>query len=138
MTASCSMRGGRSCSSGPRAGPRRWPPGRPMGDRRAPGSAIRSRRGAGGHLFASAFGFSVAAAGDVNGDGFGDVIVGAPLFDNAGFPDEGRVFVYAGPLFDPNGQGTTNPIWTFDSNKTQAQLGYSVAGAGDVNGNGIA
>ena len=93
---------------------------------------------AGSHLFSSAFGFSVAAAGDVNGDGFGDVIVGAPLFDNAGFPDEGRVFVYAGPLFDPNGQGTTNPIWTFDSNKTQAQLGYSVAGAGDVNGNGIA
>ncbi len=93
---------------------------------------------AGSHLFSSAYGFSVAAAGDVNGDGFGDIIVGAPLFDNAGFPDEGRVFVYAGPLFDPNGQGTTNPIWTFDSNRTQAQLGYSVAGAGDVNGNGIA
>ena len=93
---------------------------------------------AGSNLFSSAYGASVARAGDVNGDGFGDIIVGAPLYDNAGFPDEGRVFVYLGPLFDPNSPGTTNPIWTFDSNKTQAQLGYSVAGAGDVNGDGFA
>jgi len=93
---------------------------------------------AGSNLFSSAYGASVAAAGDVNGDGFGDIIVGAPLFDNAGFPDEGRVFVYAGPLFDPHSPGTTNPIWTADSNKTQAKLGYSVAGAGDVNGDGFA
>ncbi len=93
---------------------------------------------AGDNLFSSAYGSSVAAAGDVNGDGFGDIIVGAPLYDNAGFPDEGRAFIYAGPLFDPASPGTTNPIWTFDSNKTLAKLGYSVAGAGDVNGDGFA
>ena len=92
---------------------------------------------AGSNLFSSAYGASVAAAGDVNGDGLGDIIVGAPLYDNAGFPDEGRVFVYVGPLFDPHSPGTTNPIWTADSNKTQAKLGYSVAGAGDVNGDGF-
>jgi len=41
------------------------------------------------------FGFSVASAGDVNGDGFSDVIVGAYGFDN-GETDEGRAFVYHG------------------------------------------
>jgi hypothetical protein len=35
------------------------------------------------------FGWSVASAGDVNGDGFGDVVVGAPYYDN-GQTDEGR------------------------------------------------
>ena len=41
------------------------------------------------------FGSSVASAGDVNGDGFSDVIVGAYLFDN-GETNEGRAFVYYG------------------------------------------
>ena len=41
------------------------------------------------------FGLSVSTAGDVNGDGFSDVIVGAELFDN-GQPKEGRAFVYLG------------------------------------------
>ena len=40
-------------------------------------------------------GISVATAGEVNGDGFADVIVGAPFYDN-GQPLEGRVFVYHG------------------------------------------
>ena len=41
------------------------------------------------------FGDSVATAGDVNGDGYADVIVGAPGYDN-GQTDEGRAFVYHG------------------------------------------
>ena len=43
----------------------------------------------------SEFGYSVATAGDVNGDGFSDVIVGAPSYDN-GESDEGAAFVYHG------------------------------------------
>ena len=40
-------------------------------------------------------GVSVATAGDVNGDGYADVIVGAPRYDNG--PDErGRAFVFLG------------------------------------------
>jgi hypothetical protein len=40
-------------------------------------------------------GFSVASAGDVNGDGYSDVIVGANLYDN-GESDEGAAFIYHG------------------------------------------
>jgi hypothetical protein len=77
------------------------------------------------------FGYSVASAGDVNGDGYSDVIVGASLFDN-GQTDEGRAFVYHGSA---SGLSTT-PNWTAESNQAGAQFGFSVASAGDVNGDG--
>ena len=41
------------------------------------------------------FGYSVGTAGDVNADGFGEVIVGAYGYDH-GEPDEGAAFVYRG------------------------------------------
>ncbi len=41
------------------------------------------------------FGASVATAGDVNGDGYSDVIVGARFYDN-GETDEGRAYLYIG------------------------------------------
>jgi hypothetical protein len=78
------------------------------------------------------FGYSVSSAGDVNGDGFSDVIVGAPLFDSPEL-NEGRVFVYHGSA---TGLSTT-PSWTAESNQAGAQFGYSVSSAGDVNGDGF-
>jgi hypothetical protein len=81
---------------------------------------------------ASLFGWSVAGAGDVNGDGFGDVIVGAQRFDN-GESDEGRAFVYHGSA---SGLSLT-PYWAAESNQVGAHFGVSVAGAGDVNGDGF-
>ncbi|MGA1826463.1 MAG: integrin alpha, partial [bacterium] len=45
------------------------------------------------------FGWSVASAGDVNGDGFDDVIIGAPKYENAQTTG-GAVFVYLGSM-DP-------------------------------------
>ncbi len=100
--------------------------------------------GAGGGLFANVswtaesdqagahFGASVAAAGDVNGDGFADVIVGAPDFDN-GQADEGRAFLYKG-----GPDGIVPYDWFRECDQAGAQLGYSIAGAGDVNGDGYA
>jgi hypothetical protein len=41
------------------------------------------------------FGYSVGTAGDVNGDGYSDVIVGAYSYDN-GETNEGRAYVYYG------------------------------------------
>lgn len=78
------------------------------------------------------FGVAVASAGDVNGDGFSDVIVGANLFDN-GQMDEGRAYVYLGSA---TGLSTTSN-WTAESNQVSAQFGTSVASAGDVNGDGF-
>jgi len=79
------------------------------------------------------FGASVAGAGDVNGDGYADVIVGAPFYDN-GQTDEGRAFLYRGSASGLE----TAPSWTAESNQTSARFGASVAGAGDVNGDGYA
>ncbi len=77
------------------------------------------------------FGFAVATAGDVNGDGFSDVIVGAPAFDN-GQTNEGRIFLYLGSA----GGLAAVPAWTAESNRAGALLGGAVATAGDVNGDG--
>jgi len=79
------------------------------------------------------FGRSVATAGDVNGDGYSDVIVGAYTYDN-GQTDEGRAHVYLG---SPSGLAST-PAWTAQGDQDGAWFGYSVASAGDVNGDGYA
>ena len=77
------------------------------------------------------FGFSVSTAGDVNGDGYSDVIVGAELYDN-GESNEGRAFVYKG-----SASGLSPTVnWTAESNKPDAYFGFSVSSAGDVNGDG--
>ncbi len=75
----------------------------------------------------SRFGESVAPAGDVNGDGFTDVIVGAPM------DGDGRAYVYHGNAYP--GLGAT-PDWDVTHGGSGAQFGYSVAPAGDVNGDG--
>jgi uncharacterized repeat protein (TIGR01451 family) len=84
-----------------------------------------------GNQSSARFGYSVASAGDVNGDGYGDVIVGAPWYDNDQ-GDEGRAYVYLG---SPAGT-LASPIWFAESHQSSAVFGYSVAGAGDVNGDG--
>jgi hypothetical protein len=42
------------------------------------------------------FGWSVASAGDVNGDGYSDVIIGAYRFDVGANTNEGRAYIYYG------------------------------------------
>ncbi len=79
------------------------------------------------------FGSSVSGAGDVNADGYADVIVGAPSYDN-GQADEGAAFVYHG---GPSGISTTAPS-VLESFRLSANFGCSVSGAGDVNGDGYA
>jgi hypothetical protein len=78
------------------------------------------------------FGVSVASAGDVNGDGYSDVIAGAEWHDN-GQVDEGRAYVYHGSASGPSAA----PSWTEERNQAGEYFGYSVASAGDVNGDGF-
>jgi large repetitive protein len=70
------------------------------------------------------FGHSVSAAGDIDGDGFDDVIVGAPQTGNY----SGSAFVYSG--------ATGSLIYQW-SGTTTAAFGWSVSGAGDVNNDGF-
>jgi FG-GAP repeat protein/VCBS repeat protein len=80
-------------------------------------------------------GFDVASAGDVNGDEYDDVIVGAPYFD-AGQTNEGAAFVFMGSASAiPDGSPATAAT-QIESDLAFANLGESVAGAGDVNGDG--
>lgn len=77
------------------------------------------------------FGHSLASAGDVNGDGFSDIIVGAPYFTNGQY-EEGRAYLYLGSATGPS----TVADWTYESDQANARSGWSVASAGDVNGDG--
>lgn len=78
----------------------------------------------------SGMGTSVANAGDVNGDGFSDVLVGAPFYDQ-GESNEGAAFVYLGSI-----QGISQIPITIQGNQADAHLGTSLASAGDLNGDG--
>ncbi len=80
------------------------------------------------------FGISVACAGDVNGDGYSDVIIGAPFFDDGANAGEGRAFVYHGSASGVSASPNSTPD---DANLASASFGYSVASAGDVNGDGF-
>jgi hypothetical protein len=84
-----------------------------------------------GNQASGEFGWSVSTTGDMNGDGFSDVVVGAPLYDGVQM-DEGWAFVYQG---SPGGL-LTQPVWSAEPNQPGANLGGSVGTAGDVNGDG--
>jgi hypothetical protein len=85
----------------------------------------------------ASLGTSVASAGDVNGDGYADVIVGAPGYD-AGQVDEGAAFVFLGSASGIADSGPTNAHAQLESNFISSTMGSSVASAGDVNGDGYA
>ena len=75
----------------------------------------------------AAFGFSIASIGDLTGDGFPEIAVGAPM---AGLHNEGRVYIYNGLL--------GFPIEQIDGTVPGGHFGGSIAGAGDINGDGFA
>ncbi|MCY7363599.1 MAG: integrin alpha, partial [Ignavibacteria bacterium] len=75
-----------------------------------------------------AFGFQVASAGDVNGDGYKDIIVGAAF---ATVNDTGKAYIYYGGVYT---DGT--PDVTLKGEVSSSSFGYSVSGAGDINGDG--
>ncbi len=81
--------------------------------------------------FPNGMGSSVASAGDVNGDGYDDLLVGDPGYAN-GQVVEGRVDLYLG---GPSGLAAS-PVWSFESDSSGARLG-EVAFAGDLNADGF-
>ena len=86
------------------------------------------------NIVGAQLGYSVAGAGDVNGDGCADVIIGAPYGKlHASHDEEGFVYVYRG---FPNGIDL-NPYFLKQSDNMGAHFGWSVASAGDVNRDGL-
>lgn len=81
-----------------------------------------------GENFGNSFGGSLSFAGDVNGDGYDDAIVGAYRL---GMDDRGRAYLYTG---GPAGL-SASAVWTYDGT-SQDRLGMGVGAAGDVNGDG--
>lgn len=88
----------------------------------------------------SGFG-NAAGAGDVNGDGIGDLIIGDYLASPSGRSNAGRAYVIFGRASFPASfdLGSLNGSSGFALNGAAASdlLGYSVDGAGDVNGDGL-
>lgn len=78
------------------------------------------------------FGESVAAAGDVDGDGFDDVIVAASN-NRAGGVRAGRAYVFRGPLAGPIQAEAADRTFT---GAAENLLGTSLAPVGDLNGDG--
>jgi len=91
-----------------------------------------------GSFDSAMFGYSVSGAGDVNGDGFKDIVVGAHGWDApGGLFDEGAAFVFLG---GPNGIVGTDPTTAnavLLGDRAGTEFGFSVSGAGDVNGDGF-
>src|SRR5262249_21292250 len=77
----------------------------------------------------SFFGYDINAAGDVNADGYADLIVGAPRVSQTANL-AGRVYVVSGR------DGST--LWFQDGQGEFASLGTGVSGVGDLDGDGCA
>ena len=86
-------------------------------------------------------GYAVAIAGDLNGDGFDDIVVSDPYASPNGVYAAGSVYVvFGGPTFtgsfyldDLDGRNG----FRIDGVTEYGQLGRSVAAAGDLNGDGF-
>ncbi len=92
----------------------------------ADGSVIRTHNGAAN---GDQFGYSVGPAGDVDNDGFADVLVGAIGHDPGGLNNAGRVYIYSGQ------DGAE--LCVIDGAAPGDNMGASADKAGDVNGDGV-
>lgn len=74
------------------------------------------------------FGWSLASVGDVSGDGIPEIAVGSPYDDHRGW-DAGLITLYSG--------ADRRILWHSPSSVSQEQLGTSIAGTPDMDGDGI-
>ncbi len=89
-----------------------------------------------GEVAVSSSGYSVSMAGDINGDGYEDILIGAPNFNGS----TGRSYVvFGGPGVGKNGLLSLSNLNGINGFKLDGEVigdncGISVSSAGDVNG----
>ena len=93
------------------------------------GAVIRTLSNLDSTTWGDAYGQAVSEIGDINGDGIGEIIVGALAADPGGVLNAGSVFVYSGSDF--------SLIRQFNGNLVQEQVGANVAGLSDLDGDQI-
>ncbi len=87
-----------------------------------------------GELNGDNSGWDVASAGDVNGDGYGDIVIGAPLYDYSSNNSIGAAYLVLGGV-----SGTVDlsvAAAKFIGEDSGDRAGYSVDGMGDMEGDG--
>jgi hypothetical protein len=95
-----------------------------------------------GQEASDASGFSMASAGDVNGDGLSDVIVGAIASDPVTGADAGRTYLVFGKLdttaIDLSAVAAGTGGFVINGQAAGDNSGWAVSSAGDLNGDGLA
>lgn len=97
----------------------------------------------GSPYFGGASGTSVSGAGDVNGDGYDDFIIGAPFANTQQGANSGASFVvfgHSGSFASSFNLSTLNGSNGFQVNGAAGgnNAGFAVSAAGDINGDGFA
>ena len=87
-------------------------------------------------------GYSVSNAGDLNGDGIGDIVVGSPLSDPNDKSNSGKTYIIFGrkegfsKTFDLSTLNGTNGFVINGAGEGD-ESGRSVSNLGDINGDGV-
>jgi len=95
-----------------------------------------------GFAITGANGFEVTTAGDINGDGYDDLIVSDILHDSSAGSDSGSAWVIWGSSdgfsssIDLNGL-TSSQGFRIDGETSYSRLGTGIWSAGDINGDGL-
>jgi len=79
------------------------------------------------------YGYSVASAGDVNGDGRTDIVIGAKMARSGPLGKVGKVYVHYGV----KGGLSLKPSWSASGERAYDMFGWRALSAGDVNGDGF-
>ncbi|PIZ54139.1 hypothetical protein COY26_00030 [Candidatus Woesearchaeota archaeon CG_4_10_14_0_2_um_filter_33_10] len=82
------------------------------------------------------FGDGISSAGDINGDGYSDVMVGAPYASSNGKSYNGQAYIYLGGTDIKSRMNSSDADIIINGSDNWDMFGIETASAGDVNGDG--